>query len=101
VTSARPSALAPGMPTVAESGLPGYESATTYAIFAPAKTSAPIINRLNQEIVRALGRSDVKERFLSIGVEGTPGTPEQLAAAMKSDMARLGKLIKDKGIRAE
>ena len=101
VTSVKPSALAPGLPTVSASGLPGYESATTYAIFAPANTPAAVIKRLNQEIVRTLDRGDVKEKFLNIGVEVIGSSPEQLAHAMKSDMARLGKLIKDKGIRAE
>ena len=101
VTSVKPSALAPGLPTVSASGLPGYESATTYAIFAPANTPASVIKRLNQEIVRTLDRGEVKEKFLNIGVEVIGSSPEQLAHAMKSDMGRLGKLIKDKGIRAE
>ena len=57
VTSAQPSALAPGLPTVAASGLPGYESVSMMGMFAPAKTPATIINRLNQEIVRVLNRA--------------------------------------------
>ncbi len=101
ITSAQPSSLAPDLPTLAASGLPGYASGTTYAIFAPAKTPATIINRLNQEIVRALNSVELKDRLLGVGVEATPGSPDQLTAAMKSDMTRLGKLIQDKGIRAE
>jgi tripartite-type tricarboxylate transporter receptor subunit TctC len=101
VTSAQPSALVLGLPTVASAGLPGYESATNYGVFAPAKTPAAVIARLNQEIVRALNRPDVKERFTNVGAEGMPGTPEQLAAKVRSDMDSLGRLIRDKGIRAE
>ncbi|MBI4191815.1 MAG: tripartite tricarboxylate transporter substrate binding protein [Betaproteobacteria bacterium] len=101
VTSPQPSALLPGVPTVAASGLPGYESVTFFGVFAPAKTPAAVIDRLNQEIVRVLNQPDVKERLLTAGVEVVAGTPEQLAVAVKSEMAALGKVIKDVGIRAE
>ena len=101
VTTAQPSALLPGLPTVAASGLPGYEAETLIGIFAPAKTPATIINRLNQEIVRVLNRADVKERFLNAGTETVGSSPEQLSSTMKSEMARMGKVIKDAGIRAD
>ena len=101
VTSAQPSALAPGLPTVAASGLPGYESAGTSALFAPAKTSATIINRLNQEVVRALNGVDLREKLFNSGTEVVGNSPEELAAKIKSEMATSGKLIKDAGIRAE
>ena len=101
VTSARPSALAPGLPTVAASGVPGYESIASYGIFVPARTPAAIISRLNQEIVRILNRADVKEKFLGAGIETVGNSPEEFAAYIKSDMAMFGKLIKDAGIRAE
>ncbi len=100
VASARPSALAPGLPTVA-AYLPGYESVSVHGIFAPAGTPATIIRQLHQEIVRALGTQDVKERLLKLGLETIGSSPEQLTAMMKSEMARLGKVIKDAGIRAE
>ena len=101
VTSAQPSALYPGLPTVAASGLPGYEATSISGVFAPDKTPSAIINRLNQEIVRVLNRPDVRERFVNAGVENVGSTPQQLAAAMKSEMASLGKVIKDAGIRGE
>jgi tripartite-type tricarboxylate transporter receptor subunit TctC len=101
VTSAHPSTLFPGLPTVAASGLPGYEAGSRQGIWAPAKTPATTINRLNQEIVRVLNRAEVKERLLSIGVETAPSSPEEFAAAIKSDMARLRKVIKDAGITAD
>ncbi len=101
VTSAQPSALFPGLPTVAASGVPGYESVSIVGTFAPARTPEAIINRLNQEIVRVLNTTDVKDRFLKVGVETVGSSPEQLAAMVKSDMARMGKLIRDAGIRGE
>jgi len=101
VTSLQPSALLPGVPTVASSGVPGYESSTIVGILAPAKTPDAIINRLNQAIVRSLNTPDVKQKSLNAGMEVVGSTPEQFAATMKSEMARLGKVIKDTGIRAE
>ncbi|MSQ73692.1 MAG: tripartite tricarboxylate transporter substrate binding protein [Betaproteobacteria bacterium] len=101
VTSATPSALAPGLPTVAASGLPGYESASMTGIFAPVNTPETLINRLNQEIVRVINTPEAKERFLNSGVETVGGSPQELAAAVKSEMARMGKVIKDAGIRVE
>ena len=98
VTSAKPSALAPGLPTAASSGLPGYEAAAIYGVFAPAGTPATLVTRLNQEIVRALNRPDVKEKFFNAGVEVVASSPEQLATIMKSDMVRLGKVIRDAGM---
>jgi tripartite-type tricarboxylate transporter receptor subunit TctC len=101
VSSTSPSPLAPGLPTVAASGLPGYESVSILGFFAPAKTPAAIVQRLNQEIVRYLHTGDAKERFLKGGVEATGSSPEELADTVRSEMARLGKLIQDVGIRAE
>ncbi len=101
VTSAQPSALAPGLPTVAASGLQGYESTTIYAMFVPAKTPATIINRLNQEIVQILKSPDSKDRLIAGGVEAIGSSPEQLASTVKADVSKWGKLIKELGIRAE
>jgi tripartite-type tricarboxylate transporter receptor subunit TctC len=101
VTSAQPSALAPGLPTLAASGVPGYESVTMYGMYAPANSPAMLINRLNREADRFLDMPDTKERFFNAGVETVGGSPQDFAAAIKSDMARLGKVIKDAGIRAE
>jgi tripartite-type tricarboxylate transporter receptor subunit TctC len=100
VTSAQPSVLFPGLPTVAAS-LPNYESMQIQGLLAPAKTPQAIINRLNQEIVRALNSTEMKEKFLSGGVEAVGSSAEDLAGAMKSEMARMGKVIKDTGIKVE
>ena len=100
VTTARPSALYPDLPTVAD-GLPGYEMTNITGLLVPAKTPAPLIRRLNQEIVRVLSSADVKEKILSTGVEAATNSPEEFAAAIKLDKARLGKVIKEGRIRAE
>jgi len=101
VTSLRPSALAPGLPAVAESGVPGYESVVMYALFAPAKTPAPIIKRLHADLVQFLKSAAATERFFNAGIEVVGSTPSELATAMKSEMTRMGKLIKDARIRAD
>jgi tripartite-type tricarboxylate transporter receptor subunit TctC len=101
VTSAQPSPLAPGLPTMAASGLPGYESLQIYGVFAPARVPAAIVRRLNEEIVRVLGKAEVKERFLANGMETVGSTPQELAATMKSEIVRIGKVIRDAGIRGD
>jgi len=101
VTSARPTELAPGLPTVSGAGLAGYEATTAYGVFAPARTPAAVIKRLNMEMVNVLHRPEVKERFFQAGVESLGTAPEELTAAMKAEMAMLGKLIREKGIRNE
>jgi tripartite-type tricarboxylate transporter receptor subunit TctC len=100
VSSAQPSALAPDLPTVAMT-LPGYEAGSMTGMFAPAKTPQAIINRLNQEIVRFLKTPETKEKFLSAGIEPVGSSPAESGAKMKSEMAALGKVIKDAGIKAE
>lgn len=100
VTTVEPSPLLPGMPTVAAAGLSGYEVVSIYGMFAPAKTPAAIINRLNQEIVRALGTADVNQRFAAAGMNVVGGSPGQLAAKMRSEISEMGKLFKEANIRA-
>ena len=100
VTSGEPSALFPGLPTVAAT-VPGFEAASWVGVFAPAKTPAAIISRLNEEIVRAVKREDMREKAYALGIETLGTSPEQFAVIMKSDMARMGKVIKEAGIRAE
>jgi len=101
VTTLQPSALLPDVPTVASAELPGFEVASVYALFAPAKTPAAVIRRLNQEAVRFLGRTDMKDKFLAAGMEPIGSSPEALVAAMKSEVARLGKVIREAAIREE
>jgi tripartite-type tricarboxylate transporter receptor subunit TctC len=101
VTSAKPSVLFPTLPTVAATGLPGYEAISRFAVFAPARTPEAIVSRLNQEMARILGKADVIEKFHVAGIEPVGSTPGQLTAAMKSEMAVVGKVIRNAGIRVE
>lgn len=101
VSTAKPSALMPGVPTVAAAGVPGYESGTATGMFATAKTPRAVITRLNQESVRFLERKETHERFLNAGLEIVGGPPEHFALAINSEMTRLSKLIKEAGIHAE
>ena len=100
VSGAQPSDLFPGVPTVAVT-VPGYQVVTSYGILTRAETPQSIINRLNKEIVRVLNRAGVKEKFFSVGQEVIGSSPQRLATTIKSEMAQLGKVIKDAGIRAD
>jgi tripartite-type tricarboxylate transporter receptor subunit TctC len=101
VTSAQPSAVAPGLPTIAASGLPGYECVGMYGVFAPAKTPAALIDRLNQEIRRVLAKGDIKERFFNVGSDVVGNSPSEFAAIRKADIARVGKVVREAGIREQ
>ncbi len=101
VTSLKPSALAPELPTIAESGLPGYEMVTINGLLAPARTPPALIGRLHSEVVRAMNKPEVRERLFASGVEVVGSTPAELAATMKADSAKISKLIRDAGIRGE
>jgi tripartite-type tricarboxylate transporter receptor subunit TctC len=98
VTSLEPTALFPGLPTVA-AVLSGYESMSLYGMFAPAGTSPAIVTRVNAELMRFLGEPDIREKFFNAGLEVAGSSPEQLAAAIKSEISRLSTLINDVGIR--
>ena len=85
----------PDVPTVAESGYPGYEALNWYAYLAPAATPRPIIERLNAELVRALKAPDVREQLDRQGVEPQPGTPEELRKYMERELATWGRVVKE------
>lgn len=101
VSAAQPSALAPGLPTIAEAGLPGYECNSAYATFLPAKTPPQIIRRIHQEITAHLKRPDVREKFLAASTEITASSPEGLQAAMAAEIARFGKVVTAARIRLD
>ncbi len=98
ITSARTSALAPELPTIA-SVLPGYESTSVLGIFVPAKTPATIVNRLQQEIARAVNKTEVRDLLFNAGVDANGTTPEEFSAFVRNDTARMGKVIRDANIR--
>jgi len=93
--------VAPEIPTVAESGVPGYEVTTFYGVSAPAKTPRPIIDRLHGEIVRALNTAELRERLQGLGADPVGNTPEQYTAFMQNEIAKWGKVIKAAGIKGE
>lgn len=100
VTSPQPSELFPGLPTVAASGLPDYQSGTLQGLFAPAGTSAAIVRRLNQVAVNVLKKPEAKEKLFNGGVEVVASTPAEFAATIKSEMARMGRVIRAAGIKS-
>jgi len=101
VTTAEPSRLFPGVPTIAASGLPGFESVLVNGLFAPAGTPAAVINVLSQEVAQFLRRAEIKERFLGTGMESVGTLPAELDAVVKSDIEKWGRLIKAAKIRIE
>lgn len=100
VSTARASPLAPGLPTIAAT-VPGYEFFAVICVYAPAKTPAQIVERLNRDSVRILNQPDVRAKLFNSGSEVVASTPQEFAAYIRADMARMGKVIKDAGIRAE
>lgn len=100
VTTAEPTDLVPGVPTLAASGLPGYVSAANLGVFAPAKTPAALVQRLHADVVGVLTQPAVKSRFFNTGTLVIASSPQELRALMASEMATLGKLIQRLGIGA-
>lgn len=101
VTAAKRSAVMPELPTIAEAGLSGYEASTWYALFAPGGTPAEVVRALHEVIAQALQRADVRERLLAQGADPSGNTPEELAAFVRSETVKWGKVIKAAGIRPE
>jgi tripartite-type tricarboxylate transporter receptor subunit TctC len=91
----------PGVPTIAQSGLPGFTFNSWFTIMAPAGTPKEIVARLHAEIVKALADPDVRAKFVDQGLTVRGTTPEELAAATREQLARYGKLFKDAGIKSE
>ena len=100
VTSAEPSALLPGLPPVAAT-VPGFSIVPVTGIWAPIKTPAAIITRLNQEILRYVRSPEAREKFLAAGIETVGNSPAEFDTIIKTEMALLGKVIKDAGIKGE
>jgi tripartite-type tricarboxylate transporter receptor subunit TctC len=98
VTSARHSTLMPELPTLAESGLPGFDATLTYGLLAPAGTPKPIVERLNKELRAALADPDVQKRIVNEGGEPTPTTPAEHAASIDHEDTKWAAVIRDAGI---
>jgi tripartite-type tricarboxylate transporter receptor subunit TctC len=99
VTTAKRSALAPELPTIAEAGLPGFEANNWNGVVVPAKTPRAIINRLNKEFAAALSLPDIKSFLFNQGLDAAPSSPEAFAAYIKSETAKWAKVIKAAGIK--
>ncbi len=101
VTGARRSETLPDLPTVAESGLPGYEAVGWFGLLAPAATPKATVARASADVNRVLAMSDVREKMLGLGADPAGNTPEEFARFIREDQAKWSKLMKEAGIKAE
>jgi len=101
VTTAKRTPLAPELPTIAESGLAGFDINTWFGLFVPAKTPRPIVDRLHEGFVKALAQPDVREKMLALGAEPVGNTPGQFAAYVKSEAEKYARVVKASGARVD
>jgi len=101
VTSASRSPAAPNIPTIAESGLPGFEATSWFALYAPAGLPKDVLARINAETVRVMALPDVKEKLSSLGLEVGTGTPEALGTFMQAETAKWAKVVKESGAKLD
>jgi tripartite-type tricarboxylate transporter receptor subunit TctC len=101
VTTARRTTLAPDLPTIAESGLPGFDINTWFGIFVPANTPREIVDRLHDEFARALGATDVREKMLALGAEPAGSRPDEFASYIRGEAEKYARVIKASGARAD
>ncbi len=101
VTSSTRSPAAPDIPTIAESGLPGFDAVSWFALFAPANTPKPVIDKLQAEVRKILKSPDVAKRLADNGLDPVGGTPEELAAYQKSEITKWAKVVKESGAKAD
>ena len=101
VTSLRRSSAAPELPTIDESGFPGFDYTSWSGLLSPAGTPATIVRKLHLETVKALAQPDLRAKFADLGVEGMGNSPDEFAAAIKSEIPKWAKVIKDAGIKPD
>jgi tripartite-type tricarboxylate transporter receptor subunit TctC len=101
VGSASRSPFLPDVPTVAESGYPGFEAVGWIGLAAPAKTPEAVLNKINAEVVRILGTADMKERLAGLGVTPVGDSRDQFTSFVRNEIAKWGKLIRDNAIKAD
>src|SRR5439155_27305266 len=100
-TTLKRSGLPPYIPTIAQSGLPGYESETYFRVFAPARTPKPVIAVLSRNLSQVVQFPDLKEQLAKQGAEPVGSDPEQLVSVVRSHTAKWGKVIRDAGVKIE
>jgi tripartite-type tricarboxylate transporter receptor subunit TctC len=98
VTGPKPTPLVPGVPTVAESGVPGFNMTSWWGIFGPGGMPQPVVTQLNTELTRILRTADVQKIFATLGVDAATSTPEELSAMVKMEVGKYAKLIQQIGI---
>lgn len=98
VTGEKPTPLVPGLPTVSESGVPGFVMTSWWGIFGPAGMPQPVVTQLNTELTRILKSGDVQKTFATLGVDAATSTPQELAAMVKTEVGKYAKLIEKIGI---
>jgi tripartite-type tricarboxylate transporter receptor subunit TctC len=101
VTTAKRTELAPDLPTIAESGLPGFDINTWFGLFVPARTPPAIVQRLHDEFVKALETPQVRARMLALGAEPVGSTPAEFARYVRSEAAKYAKLVKASAARVD
>ena len=101
VTSLKRSSAAPELPTIAESGYPGFEVTSWYGLLAPARTPATIVGKLHLETVKALALPDLRAKLADLGLEGIGNSPDEFAAVIKSEIPKWAKVIKESGMKPE
>jgi tripartite-type tricarboxylate transporter receptor subunit TctC len=101
IGSAKRSSLLPDVPTIAESGLSGFELGSWYAVFAPAATPSEIIRSLQREMVKAITAPGMREQFAALGAEPVGSTPEELAAVVQRDLVKWAKVAREAKVKAE
>lgn len=101
VTTAKRNPQLPDVPTIVESGVPGYEVTIWYGVFAPVATPKAIVQKLNAEMIKALNSPEMKERMALQGMDPAPSTPAELAAFVKAETVKWAKAAKDSGATAE
>ncbi len=101
VTSARRSPLLADVPTVAETGLPGYEVNSWYGVFAPPALSKDLVAKINADVIAVLGNADLKERLSSLGAEPQPMSPDEFGRFVREDIAKWAKVVKESGAKVD
>ena len=101
VTSAKRSAAAPDIPTIAEQGLPGFDAVSWFALFAPANTPRPIVDKLQAEVKKIITTGEVAKKLTDIGLEPVGSTPDELAAYQKTEIIKWAKVVKDSGAKVD